>query len=389
MVQGSEYGSEYFVDEVRQQLIEIYPDDGIYTLGLRVYTTLDQTMQAEAWKTIYEPYVENPERDLPDMGPLTLDPATGDPSAAIVSLDGDGRVRAMVGGKNFGESEFDLATSKGSDARQAGSTFKPFALATAIEQGMSAKSFFPANPGTLEIGGRCSDNGKPWKVTGGANAQTRYRELIDALTVSSNIVFAELVDEIGPDQLRETAQNMGINSSLQGGTAGGEFTPCSLVLGSQGVPVIDMASAYSTFARSGMRKDPVLIERVEQSDGKVCWYPVDGDCTATTEAGDPPPDRPGVQAIKDTTAKQVNYAMTQVVAKGTGKRATLGAGAPDRRQDRHHPELERRLVRRFHLRPHDGGVDGVPQGADPDVRLPQAAAGRRRRPGRRQRRSDR
>ncbi len=324
VVQGAQYGSEYFVEEVRQQLDAIYPNGEIYTKGLQVYTTLDQKKQEEAWKTVYEEFAEDPKRDLPDMGALTLKPENGDPAAAIVTLDGEGRVKAMVGGKNFAESEFNLATSKGSDARQAGSTFKPFALATAIEQGMSAKSFFPANPGTLEIGGRCSDNGKPWKVTGGGNAETRYRDLIDALTVSSNIVFAELVDEIGPDELRDTAREMGINASLQGGTGDGVFTPCSLVLGSQGVPVIEMASAYSTFAREGFRKDPVLIERVVESDGTVCWYPVAGVCTERLSENAPPPERPGVETIQDETARQVNYALTQVVAKGTGKRAALG-----------------------------------------------------------------
>ena len=323
-VQGAKYGSEYFVEEVRQQLDLIYPNGEIYTKGLRVYTTLDQKKQEEAYKTVYEPFAEDPKRDLQDMGPLTLKPEEGDPAAAIVTLDAEGRVKAMVGGKNFAESEFNLATSKGSDARQAGSTFKPFALATAIEQGMSAKSFFPANPGTLEIGGRCSDNGKPWKVSGGGNAQTHYRDLIDALTVSSNVVFAELVDEIGPDELRDTAKEMGITSSLQGGTGEGAFTPCSLVLGSQGVPVIDMASAYSTFARQGIRKDPVLIERVVENDGTVCWYPVDGTCTAELSEDAPAPERPGTEAIKPETARQVNYALTQVVAKGTGKRAGLG-----------------------------------------------------------------
>ncbi len=324
-VNGAKYGSEYFVEEVRQQLDELYPDGEIYTKGLRVYTTLDQKKQEEAYKTVYEGFDEDPKRDLQDMGKLTLKPEEGDPAAAIVTLDGEGRVKAMVGGKNFAESEFNLATSKGSDARQAGSTFKPFALATAIEQGMSAKSYFPANPGTLEIGGRCSDNGKPWKVTGGANAQTRYRDLIDALTVSSNIVFAELVDEIGPDELRDTAKKMGITSPLQGGTGDGLFTPCSLVLGSQGVPVIDMASAYSTFAREGLQKDPVLIERVVENDGTVCWYPVKGECTARLSGDAPAPERPGQEAIKPQTARQVNYALTQVVAKGTGKRASLGS----------------------------------------------------------------
>jgi membrane peptidoglycan carboxypeptidase len=260
------------------------------------------------------------------MGPTWLNPTpTGvpggwrDPEAALISLDAQGRVLAMVGGKDFAASEFNLATSSGGSSRQAGSTFKPFALATAIKQGISAQSFYPALPGTLEIGGACSNNGEPWEVTGGAKPDTRYRDLIDALTVSSNIVFAALVVDITPDELRETAQDMGIRSPLQiEGGANGPFTPCSLVLGSEGVPVIDMASAYSTFERAGQRLDPVLIERVEDADGSViCWYPVDGACQSS-------PERTPEQVLDASVARQVNYAMTQVVEKGTGRRATAG-----------------------------------------------------------------
>ncbi|MEL7156815.1 MAG: transglycosylase domain-containing protein, partial [Actinomycetota bacterium] len=322
-VEGAEWGSEYFVEEVRLQIDELFPNGEIYTRGLRVYTTLNQDLQRAAYESAHAPKVEDLEtRDFPEMGPLFLDPNNpDDPDAAIVSIDHDGRVVAMVGGTDFEESEFNLATSSGTAGRQPGSTFKTLGLALAVEQDISLMSYYPAIPGVTRVGPPCSDgNGQPWQVTGGSSARYRYRDLVDALRWSSNVVFAQLVVQLTPNALADFATEMGVTSDLKDPLANGTSTaPCSLILGGKGVPVIDMAAVYSVFERDGQRLDPVLIERVEDSEGNVlCWYPVNGECSPTDGVRVPVP------VIAESTAHQVNYAMTQVVGGGTGRRANIG-----------------------------------------------------------------
>ncbi len=297
-VRGAEYGTEYFVEAVRRELAELYPDGELYTKGLRVYTTLDPGLQEAAFTSVTE--VVDPRTD-PD-----------DPSASLVAIDGQGRVVAMMGGYDFGTSQVNLAlgTDGGGSGRQPGSSFKPFALAAAIENGISADSYFPA-PSTVTLEG--ANNGEDWVVSGGG-ASDGYRSLADALRVSSNVVFAQLMVELGPDKVVDVAKRLGVTADLVPVNA--------LVLGSGEVSVLDMAAAYSTLEGQGDRYDPVLIERIEAPDGTVCWYPHDGRCS------DGPgriPDLAG--AIDDSIARQVTYAMSQVIESGTGRRAAFGRDA--------------------------------------------------------------
>ena len=319
-VKGAEWGSEYFIEEVRQQLDELYPGGEIYTGGFRVYTTLDPRMQRYAYESAHMPKDENlEERDFPEMGPLFLDPNNpDDPAAAIVSVDSEGRVVSMLGGTNFAEQEFNLATSSGTEGRQPGSTMKPIGLAVAIEQGISARSYYQAYPRTLVIDEPDCD----WTVSGGISSSDHHHDLIDATAYSSNIVYAQLALEIGPEQLRNTAIELGVTSDLldQDG-----LVPCSLILGVEGVPVVDMAGVYSVFERDGVRLDPVLIERIENDEGKViCWFPsavvINGEKTYSCD--DEGEVRSGTRVLAPETVDQVSYAMTQVVASGgTGRRA--------------------------------------------------------------------
>ena len=146
-VTDSEHGTQYFVDYVRAQLIRHYGQDRVLSGGLRVTTTLDSTMQDQAWEAIYggatglQPYQANPE-----------------PAGASVAIDDKGQVKALVGGKDYNQSQVDLALGAdgGGTGRQPGSTFKPFLLAETLKEGYTVQSKFP---GTAED--RRSKAGEP------------------------------------------------------------------------------------------------------------------------------------------------------------------------------------------------------------------------------------
>ncbi len=296
-VRGAE-GSEYFIEAVRRELAQLYPDGGLYTEGLRVYTTLDPALQQAAFTSVTE----------------VVDPRTNpdDPSASLVAIDQRGRVVAMMGGFDFSTSQVNLATGTdgGGSGRQPGSSFKPFALAAAIEAGISADSYYSA-PSTISLEG--ANNGADWVVSGGGSS-SGYRSLADALRVSSNVVYAQLMVQLGPDSVVEMAHRLGVSADLAPVNA--------LVLGAGEVSVLDMAAAYSTFADQGDQYAPVLIERIEARDGSVCWYPHNGRCGTGPDRA---PDVAG--AIDSSTARQVTYAMSEVINAGTGRNAAFGRDA--------------------------------------------------------------
>lgn len=295
-VRGREYGMEYVVEAVRRQVDQLFPGGEVYTGGLRVYTTVDHERQRAAYETVVE----------------ELDPADPDsPDASIVAVDGQGRVVALMGGRDFASSQVNLALGRqgGGSGRQPGSAFKTFALAEALEQGYSARSLYPA-PSRITLEG--ANGGSDWRVSGGGSPNG-FRDLIDALRVSSNTVYAQLMLDLGPDTVVELANRLGVSA---------EVAPVNaLVLGAGEVSVLDMAAAYSTFAEEGVRHRPVLIERIEDVDGNVvCWRPHDGRCA-------PGPEPVGEEVLDPSIARQVNYALRQVVTDGTGHRAAFGRPA--------------------------------------------------------------
>jgi len=286
-------GSAYVVEAVRQQVNQIQglPNGGIYTGGYRVYTTINPRLQDAAYNTINDFNFEE------DNGP----------DASIVAVDSRGFIRAMVGGRDFNESQVNLALGRdgGGSGRQPGSSFKPFALAEAIEQGISARSFFSA-PTVIEIPG--ANDGGTWTVRGGGSSEG-YRDLIDAMRVSSNVVYAQLMVQILPSTVVEMANRLGVSAELPAVNA--------LVLGSGEVSVLDMAAGYSTFANQGQKYEPILIERIENTAGEViCWYPVDGVCQ-------PSEGRAGENVLNDNIARQVTFALQGVVDGGTGRAAAI------------------------------------------------------------------
>jgi penicillin-binding protein 1A len=276
-------GSEYFIAYVRQKLFDIYGEDRVLRGGLRVYTTLDPKLQDEAFHSVYD----------------TLS-ADGDPSGALVSLDPDGHVVAMVGGKDWSKSQVNLATGidGGGRGRQAGSSFKPFVLAQAIEQGIAPDKTYYAAPDKI---GPLPGWEQEVNNYGGADFGTI--NLVEATVNSVNTVYAQLVGQVGPQNVVTLAHKMGITSDLK--------PVPSITLGTQEVSVLEMADSYLTLFNDGMHTDPRVFTKITEG-GSVL-------------VDDKPTGRD--RALSADTARQVKDILGQVVSRGSGTQAQLPGGA--------------------------------------------------------------
>ena len=207
---------------------------------------------------------------------------------------------------------------------------KTFVLAAAAQQGISFNSLFNA-PAELILPG--ADAGNDWVVNNYEDAEQGILKVIDGTRVSSNTLFAQLMLQVGPENVVNMAHQLGITSNIPA-------VP-SLVLGSGDVSPFEMAVAYSTIARGGVYISPQVITKVVWPDGRVDTFP--------------PETR---QAIDPAHATLVTSALRRVVRqRHRGQRHARRAG---RRQDRHHRQLQRRLVRRLRAQRLDRlGVDGL------------------------------
>jgi membrane peptidoglycan carboxypeptidase len=211
----------------------------------------------------------------------------------------------MLGGKNWTESNVNLAVGRGfgGEGRAGGSTFKPFALAAAIRNGFTVESAFKA-PNSIEIE---QDEGKaePWKVTNYDEKSYGTMNLIDATRLSINTVFAQLVtnENVGAVAVADTASLLGIKSPLQ--------AVDSIVLGTQNVAPLEMADAYRTFANRGVASDPTIVVKVTDASGKELSLP----------------EKPKRRVLSEEDADVMNSVLSTVIDDGTGVAAKL-KGAP-------------------------------------------------------------
>jgi penicillin-binding protein 1A len=283
-VKGEEYGSEYFAEYVRQWLVRKYGSDTVLGGGLKVYTTLDLKLQKLAYDTVT----------------TTLN-RDGDPAGAIVSLDDQGHIVAMMAGTDIEKQAVNLVTGAGGSGRQPGSTFKVFALAEAVRQGYSIESVVPAPTRAEFDDPRCTNGGDAWKVGGGPGNQ---QSLVSATKNSVNTAYAELMVALGPDPVATMAESMGVTSLA-------DQTPqCSWVLGTSAVNPLEMAAAYSVIANRGLYKVPTGVTRVEFPDGRVETF--------TDE---------GTEVLTPDQADRVRYSLEQVIDGGTGRAADIGRPA--------------------------------------------------------------
>jgi penicillin-binding protein 1A len=267
------------------QLIRKFGAKRVQAGGLQVRTTLDPRMQSLARTAVASVLRER-----------------HDPAAALVAIDPrTGAVRAMISYLPDGRPmKFNLASQS---ARFAGSSFKPMALAAAIEQGVSVSTSL-SGPSELTITDpKCADNGEPWNVHNYADESGGTMSLLDATAHSVNTIYAQLVDVIGPEKVVRTAHKMGIRSRLQ--------PVCSIGLGTQAINPLEMTDAYATLAARGRHRDPQAFELVRGPKNGVI-----GRLKAR-----------GAQTIRRNTADLVTYALQGVISHGTGTAAYLGRPA--------------------------------------------------------------
>lgn len=267
----------YFVEWVKQTLIDQHGPDAVFKGGLRVKTTIDLAMQQAAEEAI--PSILN----QPD-----------DPSAAIVAIDPKtGEVRALVGGKDFNVQQFNVAVQ---GPRQPGSSFKPFVLASALEKGVSPEQIYESAAGAFPIPG-----GQTWTVTGSPSGGPMRLRV--ATEKSINSVYAQLILAVGAEKVAETAKRMGITTPIRALPA--------IALGAQEVTPLEMASAYGTLANGGVHIPPHGITEVSDVTGAVLF-------TANAD---------GTEALSPAVAWLTTDMLKGVITSGTGAAAKIGRPA--------------------------------------------------------------
>ncbi|HEX5799419.1 MAG TPA: PBP1A family penicillin-binding protein [Gaiellaceae bacterium] len=280
---ATERTAHYFVNYVKQQLIDQYGASMVYGGGLRVRTTIDLELQQLAHEAIAKWLTE------PD-----------DPAAALVAIDPrTGAVKAMVGGENYRESQFNLAVQ---GKRQPGSAFKPFVLATALKQGISPLTRMSSEPQEIDLGD------KLWVVSNYDDTYYGSLDLEQATIESDNAIYAQLTQLVGAKKVAATARSLGIRSPLQG------FY--SIGLGTESVNPLEMARAYATFANGGRRIDSSFPRRPNQPRAIIEVTDHEGE---TILVNRPAPRR----VLTKGQAAYVNSILQKVVSQGTGTRAQL------------------------------------------------------------------
>tara|TARA_R110000868_G_scaffold122552_2_gene324833 strand:+ start:18789 stop:20894 length:2106 start_codon:yes stop_codon:yes gene_type:complete len=264
--------AQYFIDWLDKQIRGLV---GEPTEDMIVETTLDLTLQTAAERSV---------RRI-----LDRDASRGVEQAALVALDGDGRVRAMIGGGSYADSQFNRAVDA---RRQAGSAFKPFVYLAALEAGYTPESRVVDEP--VRIG-----NWSPRNYSGNFIGETT---LATAVAQSTNTVAAALADRVGRDNVARVAHRLGITSRIG-------LEP-AMALGAVEVSPIEMAQAFDAFANGGQRATAYGISRIRTPRGRVIYQ------RAAREGR-------ALQVINNPPLYYMNQMLRGVVTSGTGRSAAI------------------------------------------------------------------
>ena len=269
---AANYAADAVMDEL-DRILEIIDGD------ITVETTVDPYLQARAELALRSALGEQDDTDL---------------QGAIVSVDGTGAIRALVGGRDYQQSQFNRATDA---RRQPGSAFKPFVYLAALEQGLTPATI--RNDAPVRFG--------DWSPE---NYSRDYRgpvSLADALALSLNTIAAQLAYEVGPQRVINTAERLGIRSQME--------RNASIALGTSEVTPVELTAAYAPFANGGFAVAPYMVERIRDEAGNVLY---------SREAA-------GFGRVVDPRHMHaMNAMLSRTLIIGTGRRAALdtwvGAG---------------------------------------------------------------
>ena len=200
-------------------------------------TTIDPALQGAAEQALVDVLTQKGEK---------LDVGQG----ALVAMTPDGVVRALVGGKSYAESQFNRAIAA---KRQPGSAFKPFVYLTALEHGLTPDTVREDAPIAV----------KGWKPENFEHEYLGPVTLTQALANSLNTVSVRLTLEVTPQAVVRTAYRLGVESLLE--------PNASIALGTSDVSVLELVSAYATFANGGLAVSPHVIQRIRGADGKTLY----------------------------------------------------------------------------------------------------------------------
>lgn len=273
----------YFVEYVRQQVEERFGSSILYSGGLNIYTSINDDLQNYAEQAVQSGLskIETRTRKLvssqrPQSALLAIDPTTG-------------RIRAMVGGRDFSQSQFNRALQA---LRQPGSAFKPIIYAAALEHGYGASDILDDSPFVITV-----NRNKYWAPENFTHTYQGPVTLRRVLEQSLNVPTVRLVNKIGTDEIIQYARKLGIRSHLT------QYLP--LALGSSAVTLAELTSAFAIFDNHGVKLGPVSILSITDSAGRVLY------------TNDAMPE----QVIKPETAYLITYLLEGVIDHGTGWKA--------------------------------------------------------------------
>lgn len=283
-VEERETGSEnYFVEHVRQDIEDKFGTEKLISGGLVVHTTMNRALQQAASESVDKAFKDWQKHNHGDnQAPQT---------ALIVMEVGSGRVVAMVGGNDFGGSQYNRAIQA---RRQPGSAFKPVIYAAALQRTLNPADLVVDEP--LHLQGKVP--GQLWEPKNFDGKNYGRTTVWTGLVDSRNIVSIKILQMVGVDYVRGMAGWLGISSDLADNL--------SLALGTSGVSLIEMTTAYNVFASGGMYRKSQFVTKVVDRNGQIIG------------------NEPG-QQVKRVLSPRDAYLITDmlkgVIDVGTGKRA--------------------------------------------------------------------
>ena len=283
-----------FVDYVRNQLEGTVDKVTLAKGGVRIYTTLDLTIQKAATGTLQKGLADIEKRQTAKRKSTPSQP-TPPLEGALVALDpGSGEIRAMVGGRDYTKSQFNRAVQA---KRQPGSAFKPFVYAAALDYGFTPATLLDDFPVSYSI--PQNDQFVEWSPD---NYDHQFRGQVTlrrALEESINVPTVRLLENVGMESVVSLARDMGIGSELR--------REYGLALGVSEVNLLELTSAYGVLANGGVRVQPRAIRRVVLS----------------SETIQESPGPAGARVLSEEIAFQMTSLLQGAVERGTARRARV------------------------------------------------------------------